>query len=136
MTRAKPDETQWFDVGFLPVNLAFVPSEQAWKKTVKLLGEPDWEYPTYSGCCSTLDKPGATFTVLISVNPAEGINDVQVAGCLAHEAVHFMQYALRSVTTPGKEIQRNDEIEAYLVQFAFQCCFNAWQQFRKKGTEA
>lgn len=132
--KAKPDETHWFDPGPFPMYFGFVPNKRAWRKTVKSLGAAAWAYPKHSATCSTLDVPGKVFTILVTVNPEPNTSDLAVEACLAHEAVHVMQYAIRNMTTPGKEPERHEELEAYLTQWAFQCCVSAWREYRAHKT--
>ena len=113
----------WLDQGWQPVFIGFCPTKKAWKREMKRMGLKDEPYLATAGRTDTFTMKGKT---CIIVSLAEGVEDgvtrIQIAGLLAHEAVHVWQNIQKDIgeTAPGVEM------EACSVQAIFQNLYRTW----------
>ncbi len=93
-------------------------TEAMYKQAMKHLSidDPDeWISTDFGATCHTFYKPGR-LTCVVCMRPEKGRHISEIAGLLAHEAVHVKQKLFASINedAPGTEI------EAYAVQNIFQ----------------
>lgn len=130
MAKTDPDfsgkRTLWLDQGWQPAYIGFCPSKQAWKREMKRLGASE-PWPDTAGRTTVLESKGKT-RIIVTLNPDHeaGASRIQVAGLLAHEAVHVWQFIKQNTG-----VEKPDwETEAYSVQAIFQNLYRAWWDVR------
>ena len=114
--------TQWLNRGPYPVYIGFVPSEGAWKKTVKRIGCPNAPFPSTDGRAVTFESTKGKICVLVCIKKHN--DPIEIAGLIAHEAMHVWQTILRTIgeTAPG------EECEAYAIQWLVQGLLEAYEK--------
>lgn len=110
----------YFNMGPWPVYVGFTTSEKAFKREMKRLkvdGVPFIMNDHSNASAHYLTHEG-DLTVIITMQPVGDRPVEQVAGLIAHEAVHVAQELWDNIgeRNPGREA------EAYLVQMITQCC--------------
>lgn len=110
----------YYNMGAWPLYVGFTTSAKAFNREMKRLNvkpAPAFISPGANATMHTLEKEG-TRTCIIAFQKPTGRSVEQVAGLLAHEAVHVAQELWEAIgeTQPGREA------EAYLVQQIVQCC--------------
>lgn len=84
-------------------------------------------WPEAAASTQTFEQKGKT-CIIVTMRPEaeKGVSRIQVAGLLAHEAVHVWQFIKKTIgeTEPGWEM------EAYSVQAIFQNLYRAWFDVR------
>lgn len=133
-------ETQWIELGALPIWLGFVPSERAWKRTVKNIAKREKspgiareEYPSNPGMTTviTIGK-GRRRVVLVTIGENQDAalrqNPIGGAGILVHEAMHAYQTVILAM---GEE-KASEEFEAHTVEHIFEQLAFAYEKTRQK----
>jgi 4-hydroxyphenylpyruvate dioxygenase-like putative hemolysin len=110
----------YFNMGAWPIFVGFTQSRKAFNKEMKRLGNKDVRFLASNHASATthiLEKDGTT-ACIIALGDVKGRSPEQIAGLIAHEAVHVAQELWANVgeREPGKEA------EAYLVQQIVQEC--------------
>lgn len=119
----------YFNMGQWPLFVGFTTSRKAFAREVKRLGNPTVKFLASDHSSATMHtfvEDGSTVCIIAMEKPA-GRSNEQVAGMIAHEAVHVAQelWARIGEREPGREA------EAYLVQMIVQCCLQeAWKTGR------
>ncbi|WP_088183957.1 hypothetical protein [Sphingobium sp. Z007] len=112
----------YYGMGAWPIYVGFTTSEKAFKKEMKRLNvSPPPNFlgsATANATTHMLEKGDALTCVITMQKPGKERPVEQLAGLLAHEAVHVAQALWRSIG----ERDPGDEAEAYLVQMITQCC--------------
>jgi hypothetical protein len=115
----KPHIT-YYNMGAWPLYVGFTTSAKAFGREMRRLNSkpaPAFINPGANATMHTLEKDG-TRTCIIAFQKPKAHTVEQVAGLIAHEAVHVAQELWDAIgeTRPGREA------EAYLVQQIVQCC--------------
>lgn len=133
--KLRKHEPFWFDGGPLPLKLAYCATVEAWNIAIKQMGlDPAVEtYPDNAGRCTTFDGIAAwpELTVLITINRRKGLSNVQIAGLIAHEAMHMVQELTRKMFPYNEHARLDQETEAYLIQWATQNIYGAYLEHGK-----
>jgi hypothetical protein len=110
---------EYYNMGQWPLFVGFTTSEKAFKREMKRLqvSIPFIPNERSTAAAHYLER-GGDLTVIITMRPCKGKPVEQIAGLLAHEAVHVAQQLWENIgeSKPGREA------EAYLVQMITQCC--------------
>lgn len=125
------DDTFWVDVGFLPVDVGYVPHEKAWHATLARLKLDDEPWPDTDGRCVYWPDAGEAHkdVVLIALSlRARNYSVSQVCGILAHECMH----AWRHIREAIGEKEPSAEFEAYVIQAMVQGCVYAHMTKRRQ----
>lgn len=121
---------EYFGMGPWPIYVGFTTSRKAFKKEMtrlKITPCPDFVTSSHANATTHfLTSPDNGLTAIIAMQKPVGRSPEQIAGLVAHEAVHVAQSLWENIgeRTPGHEA------EAYLVQMITQCCL---QQVMKTG---
>lgn len=113
---------EYYGMGQWPIFVGFTTSRKAFKREMKRLSVspcPEFLVNDRSNAATHFFTHEGQTTCIITMNKPEANRPVeQVAGMIAHEAVHVAQELWENVgeREPGKEA------EAYLVQMITQCC--------------
>lgn len=112
----------YFSMGPWPIYVGFTMSKKAFRKEMRRLNispSPDMVTNSHSNATTHfLTAPDHGLTAIIAMPKPVGRSPEQIAGLIAHEAVHVAQALWENIgeRTPGHEA------EAYLVQMITQCC--------------
>jgi len=124
----------YFNMGQWPLYVGFTTSRKAFAREMKRLGHPGIAFLAgdyANATMHTLEKDGC-LTCIIAMEKPTGRSAEQVAGMVAHEAMHIVQELWSQIgeKEPGREA------EAYLVQQIVQCCLQeAWKTGRVRKAE-
>lgn len=115
-------EISYYSMGAWPFYVGFTMSPKAFKKEMKRLAiddPPSFLGSTHANATTHILEKGGTLTCIITMEKQGKDRPIeQIAGLLAHEAVHVVQELWHNIgeRSPGSEA------EAYLVQMITQCC--------------
>lgn len=113
------DDVYWVELGFLPVQVGYVPNAKAWgAMLVKMQVDPT-PYPTSDARCTWWDRANGANDNIILIVLGERVKDFsvsQVAGLIAHEC----QHAWRHIKIIIGEKKPSKEFEAYVLQILVQ----------------
>lgn len=140
MSAKLKDKTIWCDRGWMPTYYGFCPSEKAWKREMKRLGDegvpiPDAPYPTSDGCCTTFvnDTTGKVVCLVTIANHLDDADDpVGIVTLIAHEAVHVWQAIREDIGEEAPSV----EFEAYAIQNISAHLLEAYSKTRGKQITA
>lgn len=124
----------YFNMGPWPMYLGFTQSKKAFAKEMKRLSVVNVSFLSSDHANATvhiLEKDGA-LTCIIAMEKGKGRSPEQIAGLIAHEAMHIVQELWSHIgeKVPGREA------EAYLIQHIVQSCLQiACDTGRTKKTE-
>lgn len=123
-------DTFWVEIGFLPIEIGYVPNARAWKKTLKARKFKAEPYPATAGRCVHWEGTGTgPDVVLITVGKqARNLLMTQVAGIIAHECMH----AWRHIREAIGEKEPSAEFEAYALQTLVQHVVYAHRERRRR----
>lgn len=124
-------DTKWVELGFLPVNVGYVPNKRAWRKTLKQMKRRQDPFPESDGSATVWANvdPNHTTVILITIGKrASGYSVTQVAGLIAHECMHTWRYIREAIG----EKEPSSEFEAYVLQALVQNIAHAHQTTRRK----
>lgn len=112
----------YFSMGPWPIYVGFTMSAKAFRKEMRRL-EINPAPPMVSNSHSNatthfLTAPDNGLTAIIAMPKPKGRSPEQIAGLLAHEAVHVAQELWENIG----ERRPGAEAEAYFVQMITQCC--------------
>lgn len=121
---------KYFDLGQWPIYFGFTTSEKAFHKELKRLGCGHAIKPFGGGATTHLfEGSDGGLTVIVTLHEWRGHNLSQVAGLVAHEAVHVAQALWEHIG----EKNPSPECEAYFVQHVVQLCLEELKDFKKKA---
>jgi len=111
----------YYGMGQWPIYVGFTQSPKAFRKEMKRLAisnPPEFLGSTHANATTHVLERNGTLTCIITFGKTKGRPVEQIAGLIAHEAVHVAQelWAAIGEHKPGAEA------EAYLVQMITQCC--------------
>jgi len=111
----------YYGMGQWPIYVGFTKSPKAFRKEMKRLkvsNPPSFLANDHSNAATHFLVHEGKTTCIITMHPPGDRPIEQVAGIIAHEAVHVAQELWDNIgeREPGKEA------EAYLVQMITQCC--------------
>lgn len=124
------DDVYWVELGFLPVEVGYVPNAKAWEAALIRLDLPAEPYPTTDGRCVGWENvgPNRKDIILITVGERAKVHSVaQVAGIIAHECAHAWQHIRKIIG----EKEPSAEFEAYAIQAMVQGVMFAHQKKRR-----
>jgi hypothetical protein len=123
---------QYFGMGPWPIYVGFTMSPKAFRKEMKRLNvRPRPDFTSNSQSHATMHSftaPSGGLTMIIAMEKPAKRSAEQIAGLIAHEAVHIAQRLWANIG----EDRPGWEAEAYLVQMITQCCM---EQALKTGRE-
>lgn len=126
----------YFNLGPWPIFVGFTMSPEAFAKEMERIGlqdAPTFISNSHSHATTHLfDNDDALTLAIITLSGIKGRSKEQVAGLIAHEAVHVGQYLWERIgeREPGREA------EAYLVQQITQECLQIiWNTGRTRSIE-
>lgn len=100
---------------FLGPYYCLVTTPEMFKKELKRLGIKDeLDYtasPTSNATCYELEHKGKS-AFIVTLKGWEGVDPIEVASLLVHEATHIKQHVMRIIG----ETRPSDEFEAYVMQ--------------------
>lgn len=113
---------EYFNMGPWPIYVGFTTSRKAFRKEMKRLNvvpAPDFIANDHSHATAHyFTAPNGGLTCIITMEKPGKRPIEQIAGLIAHEAVHVAQQLWENIG----EAKPGDEAEAYLVQMITQCC--------------
>lgn len=94
---------------------------------MRRLGVKNEPWPEAAASTHTFDSKGKA-CIIVAMRPEaeKGSSRVQLAGLIAHEAVHVWQFVKRHIG----EREPGWEMEAYSIQAIFQNLYRAWFDVR------
>lgn len=101
----------YLDMGMLPTYVGFAPDETSWNKEMKRLKMSE-EYPKTDGRCTVFENSSGKTIVIITINKRSEVTQAQVAGLVAHEAVHAFDFICKDIG----ETDPSSEFKAYTIQ--------------------
>lgn len=118
----------WIEVGPYPIKVGFTMSAKALRKEFKAIGDPIERGEELIGNANAIvwhtDKASPHYKLAICYLPKpKSASDVQVAGILAHEALHIVQFAWERMNEKVR-----CEAEAYLLQHIFQTMYSDYRK--------
>jgi hypothetical protein len=125
------NDTFWIELGFLPIEVGYVPDAKAWRASLKRLKVEPMEYPDTDGRCVrwTNVGPERKDIVLICVGErSKNYSVAQVTGIIAHECMHAWKYVREAM----QETEPSTEFEAYAMQCLVQHAVYAHMTKRKR----
>jgi hypothetical protein len=109
------------------------PDKKAWRYALYKCEISDEPMPNNSGAMCSYWSGGLTKfpeVVCIVTLGAKSDDYVQICGLLAHEAVHVMQATLKQMSNwQADKVERHDELEAYIIQWATQSLIQAYDDY-------
>ena len=121
----------------LPVYIGFTTSKKKFEMEMKRLNAN-----TYAGCydkkslsnatTTCLTKARCGMTIIVALNTKKDPSDVELAGLMAHESLHCLDYILDGIG----EDSNAGEFRAYTIQWLVQQFMRIYEQEwkeRKKG---
>lgn len=109
------DEVYWVELGFLPVEVGYVPNAKAWDAALAKMKVEPVPFPTTDAKCIWWDRAEGLEKNVILITIGERCKDFsvsQVAGLIAHEC----QHAWRHIKKITGEKKPSPEFEAYVLQ--------------------
>lgn len=113
----------WLDQGWQPMPIGFAPSKRAFKRFLK---EKGGEVEATPGAAAVTHHFHGDCVVVCLFKDTPGVSRIQIAGLLAHEAVHVWQAVRKEMNEKAPAVEQ----EAYAVQAIFQNLYRAWFDVR------
>jgi len=135
MTKDPSDNVYWVGLGFLPVEVGYVPNAKVWDAALKRLEIGPEPFPISDARCVWWDRAAGRQNniILITIGASSrGYSVSQVAGLVAHECMH----AWRHIREIMGEKTPSLEFEAYALQRLVQDVMFAHQTKRRTPWKA
>lgn len=116
-----PDKVVYLETGPWPVRVGYCKSEEAWLREcrrLKIKNPPPWVSPTADATCHHYDDNDGQPISIICCPRHKGRSVVDLAGLIAHEAVHVTQDLWNFIG----EKKPGAEAEAYFTQSVVVFC--------------
>lgn len=135
LAKKERDTAYFASLGFLPVQVAFAPTEKAWKRVLKLAGfKPRYHpYPGQQDACCTRvwrgkrDQKRSDMIIIITVGAhCDGLNVHSINAMLGHESLHAVRATMKYI----QEKKPSAEFEAYLLQQILGTMMYAYRETR------
>lgn len=103
-------------MGPIPVYMGYIPDETTWHSELKRIGHEPVEYPKSIGACFRTYLDDGSTVVWITLNRSHILNDSQLVGFIAHEAVHAVDFITKAMV----EKEPSEEFRCYTTQYIVQ----------------
>ncbi len=118
------------DSGWMPFYYGFCPDEACWVKEMQRLNvNEDCPYPDSPGRCTIFEYRGDLTCIVTICDEAIDFEPAQVAGIIAHEAMHVWQRMMKHIGEKKPSV----EFGAYSYQAIYQNLLDAYAQSRDPG---